>query len=296
MALLLITRFTLQEAMRRRLFLAVLLLSALLLLAFIILLSIAINLLQSNSSAANGGGTLSPRLFLLSGGVFFDILMIWLAYLLSSLLTIVLTANMISGEVEAGTFAVIVPKPISRAEIVLGKWLGFALIIVVYTAFLFFALLAIIYWKTGYWPEQVFSALGTLELAMLVLLGLTTIGSAFVPTVVNGAIALVLFIAAPVASFVQFVVQVIRPGQSEALQNIGTVINLIIPTDALWHGTSFFLLPSAQIFPLLGLSTESFNTPFTATQPVAPALLAWVALYIVLLPLIGLVRFQHRDL
>jgi len=173
MAVALITRFTLQEAIRRRLFLAVLILSALLLGAFIILLSIAINLLQSNSPAANGGD-LSPHLFLLSGGVFFDILMIWLVYLLSSLLTIVLTANMISGEVEAGTFAVIVPKPISRAEIVMGKWLGCALIIVVYTALMFFALLAIIYWKTGYWPEQVFSALGTLELAMLALLGLTT--------------------------------------------------------------------------------------------------------------------------
>ena len=295
MALLLITRFTLQEAIRRRLFLAVLLLSALLLGAFIILLSIAINLLHSNSPAANGGD-LSPHLFLLSGGVFFDILMIWLAYLLSSLLTIVLTANMISGEVEAGTFAVIVPKPISRAEIVLGKWLGYALIIVVYTALMFFALLAIIYWKTGYWPEQVFSALGTLELAMLALLGLTTIGSAFFPTIVNGAIALVLFIVAPVASIVQFVVQVIKSAQSDALQNIGTVINLIIPTDALWHGTSFFLLPSAQVFPLLGLSSDNFNTPFTATQPIAPALLIWVAIYILALPLIGLVRFQHRDL
>ncbi len=167
MALLLITRFTLQEAIRRRLFLAVIILSALLLVAFIILLSVAINLFQSNSSA--NGGTLSPQLFLLSGGVFFDILMIWLVYLLSSLLTIVLTAGMISGEVEAGTFAVIVPKPISRTEIVIGKWLGSALILVVYTALMFFAFLAVIYWKTGYWPPQSFSSvrLGRSNLACL---------------------------------------------------------------------------------------------------------------------------------
>lgn len=295
MALLLITRFTLQEAIRRRLFLAIIILSTLLLAAFTILLSIAIDLIQSNSSTANGG-TLSPQLFLLSGGVFFDILMIWLVYLLSSLLTIVLTANMISGEIEAGTFAVVVPKPISRAEIVIGKWLGFALILAVYTALMFFALLAIIYWKTGYWPSQAFSALGTLELGMLALLGLTTMGSAFVPTIVNGAIALVLFIVAPVASIVQFVVQVITPAQSQTLQNIATGIDLIIPTDALWHGTSFFLLPSEGIFPLLGLSTDNFNTPFTSTQPVATALLIWVAFYILILPLIAVVRFQHRDL
>ena len=294
MALLLITRFTLQEAIRRRLFLAVIILSALLLVAFIILLSVAINLFQSNSSA--NGGTLSPQLFLLSGGVFFDILMIWLVYLLSSLLTIVLTAGMISGEVEAGTFAVIVPKPISRTEIVIGKWLGSALILVVYTALMFFAFLAVIYWKTGYWPPQSFSALGTLELGMLALLGLTTMGSAFVPTIVNGAIVLVLFIGAPIASLVQFVVQVITPVQSQVLRNIATVINLIIPTDALWHGTSFFLLPSEDVFPILGLSTNSFNTPFTSTQPVATALLIWVAFYILVLPLIAILRFQRRDL
>jgi ABC-type transport system involved in multi-copper enzyme maturation permease subunit len=295
MALLLITRFTLQEAIRRKLFLAVIILSTLLLLAFIILLTIAINLVQSNSATANGGD-LSPQLFLLSGGVFFDILMIWSVYLLGSLLTIVLTANMISGEIEAGTFAVIVPKPISRAEIVIGKWLGSALIIVVYIALMFFAYLAVIYWKTGYWPPQVFSALGTLELGMLALLGLTTVGSAFVPTIVNGAIVLVLFIGAPTASIVQFIVQIITPAQSQTLQNVATIINLIIPTDALWHGTSFFLLPSAAIFPLLGLSSNSLNTPFTSTQPIATALLIWVACYILLLPFIAVLRFQRRDL
>jgi len=295
MQLLLITRFTLQEALRRKLFLAVIILSALLMIAFIILLSIAINLLQSNNATSNGG-TVSSQLFLLSGGIFFDILMIWLVYLLASLLTIVLTANMISGEIEAGTFAIIVPKSISRAEIVIGKWLGYALIVMFYTALMFFAFLAIIYWKTGYWPEQAFSALGTLELAMLALLGLTTIGSAFVPTIVNGAIALVLFIGAPTASFVQFVVQAISQGQSQALQNVSTVINLIMPTDALWHGTSYFLLPSTQIFPLLGVSTENFNTPFTSTQPIATALLIWVAFYILILPLLAVLRFQHRDL
>jgi ABC-type transport system involved in multi-copper enzyme maturation permease subunit len=295
MPLLLVARFTLQEAIRRRLFLAVIILSALLLVAFIILLSVAINFFQSQSATANGGN-LSPQLFLISGGVFFDILMIWMVYLLSSLLTIVLTAGTISGEIEAGTFAVIVPKPISRAEIVIGKWLGSALILVVYTALMFFALLAVIYWKTGYWPPQAFSALGTLALSTLALLGLTTLGSAFVPTIVNGAIALVLFIGAPTASIVQFVVQVITPAQSQALQNIATVINLIIPTDALWHGASFFLLPSENIFPILGLSTRNFNTPFTSTQPVATALLIWVAFYILVLPLIAVLRFQRRDL
>src|SRR5205809_994318 len=137
-------------------------------------------------------------------------------YLLSSTLTIVFTANMISGEVDAGTFAVIVPKPLTRVEIVLGKWLGYALIVCSYTALMFFSFLVVIYRQTGYWPADAFYALGMLELGMLelgmlTLLGITTLGSSLVPTIVNGAIALMLFIGVPVASIVQYIVKFLNP-------------------------------------------------------------------------------------
>lgn len=291
MGLLLITRFTLQEAIRRRLFLSVVILSTLLLGAFAILLNIAVNMVQPD------GGT-SSRLQLLGGGVVITILVTWLVYLLSSLLTILLTVGMISSEVEAGTFSVIVPKPLARAEIVFGKWLGYALILSVYNAFLFFAFLGIIYWETGYWPSQPLSAFGMLDLITLALLALTTLGSSLVPTIVNGAIALVLFIGAPIASLVQFIVRVITPThiQSQAMQNVTTIISLIMPTDALWHGVSYYLLPNTATFLMLGLSSDNFDSPFTSAEPIAGALLIWVILYSMVLPILAAWRFQHRDL
>jgi ABC-type transport system involved in multi-copper enzyme maturation permease subunit len=289
MGLLLITRFTLQEAIRRRLFLAVVILSALLLIAFTILLNIAVN------TVTPGSGT-SVQLQLLGAGVVITILAIWLVYLLSSLLTIVLTAGMISSEVEAGTFSVIVPKPLARAEIVFGKWLGYALIVIAYNALLFFPFLANIHQETGYWPDQVFSAFGMLDLISLALLALTTLGSSLVPTIVNGAIALVLFIGAPVASIVQFIVKLISHGPNQAMQNISTIINLIMPTDALWHGVSYYLIPSTATLALLGQSSNGFDTPFTSAEPIAGALLVWVALYCIGLPVLAAWRFQHRDL
>lgn len=291
MGLLLITHFTLLEAVRRRLFLAVVILSILIIGAFTILLSIVINVSLSSS----GGGT-DTQLYLLAGGVIITVLAIWMVYLLSSTLTIVFTANMISGEVEAGTFAIIVPKPLTRVEIILGKWLGYALIVCVYTALMFLSFLAVIYWKTGYWPTGAPYALGMLELGMLALLGITTLGSSLVPTIVNGAIALMLFIGAPTASIVQFVVQFLKPTSLQTVQNITTIINLVIPTDALWHGASFFLLPPTADFVTLGISSQTFNTPFTSGQPVAPALLIWAALYCIALPALAALRFQHRDL
>jgi len=289
MRLLLITRFTLLEAIRRRLFLAVIILSVLIVTAFTILLTIVVN-----DALANPNNGTDSHLMLLGGGVIITVLVMWMLYLLSSMLTIVFSANMISGEVEAGTFAVIVPKPLRRFEIVLGKWLGYALIVCIYTALMFLAFLGVIYWKTGYWPTGAPYALGTLELAMLALLGITTLGSSTVPTIVNGAIALMLFIGAPTANIVQFIVQFVNPTSLDTTQNIATVINLIIPTDALWHGASFYLLPS--VADLVALRIGSFNTPFTSGQPMAPALLVWAALYCIALPALAALRFQHRDL
>jgi ABC-type transport system involved in multi-copper enzyme maturation permease subunit len=289
MNILLITRFTLLEAIRRRLFLAVIILSILILTAFTILLTIVVNTALSNQN----NGT-DPRYLLLGGGIIVTVLVIWMLYLLSSMLTIVFSANMISGEIDAGTFAVIVPKPLTRMEIVAGKWLGYALVICIYTALMFLAFIGVIYWKTGYWPTGAFNALGMLELAMLVLLGITTLGSSVVPTVVNGAIALMLFIGAPTANIVQFVVQYVNPTNLSTTQNIATVINLVIPTDALWHGASYYLLPS--VADLLALQIGSFNTPFTSGQPIAPALIIWAVLYCIALPTLAALRFQHRDL
>src|SRR5438270_12451270 len=123
MGLLLITRFTLLEALRRRLFLAVVILSILIVAAFTILLSIVIHV----SLTSNNSGT-STQLYLLGGGVVITVLAIWMVYLLSSTLTIVFTANIISGEIEAATFAVSVRKPLTRAEIVIGKTLVSSLI------------------------------------------------------------------------------------------------------------------------------------------------------------------------
>ncbi|MFL5692129.1 MAG: ABC transporter permease subunit [Ktedonobacteraceae bacterium] len=288
MGLLLITRFTIQEAFHRWLLLAMLLLNLLLLAVFALMLNAAYT-----GQLARVGDQSNPQLYLLEFDLSISILSVWAAYLLSGALTIVLTIGMTSLEIEAGTFAVIVSKPLRRAEIIFGKWLGYALILSIYTAMLFFTFLGLIYWRTGYFPENALPALGMLELSTLVLLALTTLGSTLLPTLVNGAVAIMLFIGAPLASFVQLIST--TPGVTT--QNITTLVNLVIPTDALWHGASYYLIPSFvfNIAQQRGL-LNGLNTPFTSVQPIPPALFAWAVLYCILLPIIGAIRFQRRDL
>jgi len=287
MGWLLITRFTLQEAIRRRLFLTMAILTLLMLVLFGLLIHAAIDRMQANN-VANGTDPTLPTIY---AGIAITILAMWLVYLVISTMTIFLTISMISGEIEAGTFVVIVPKPLRRAEIIFGKWLGYALILGLYTLLLSLAFMGIIYWFTGYWPTYAFAAIGMLEISMLVLLGLITLCGAFVPTAANGAIAVMLFMGAFISSIVQFAI----PAQDYMVQNITAVISLIMPTDAMWHGASYYLFPAA-IGVLQNFSVSSINTPFTATQPISPQLLTWAILYSLVLPLIAILRFQRRDL
>jgi ABC-type transport system involved in multi-copper enzyme maturation permease subunit len=301
MGVLLITRFTFLEALRRRLFLAVLSLSLLLLILFTLFLHVLIASSTSQSSASD----FTTQFLLLASGMFISIPSIWMVYLLSGIMVIFLTAGMISSEIEAGTFAIIVPKPLHRFEIVLGKWLGYALLLGGYLAFLYFAFLGIIYWLTGYWPEQPWSALGALELSVLALLGLTTLGSTLFPTLVNGAIMLILFISAPLTNFISTFLQLTAtsrvaalPPPSDAVQNIITVTNLILPADALWHQASYSLLP-LDVLNLLGtqnISAQAFNIPLLNPQAMTGALFLWIICYCLVTPVLAMWRFSRRNL
>src|ERR1700730_4691579 len=123
MGMLLMARFTIQEAFHRWLLFAMLLLNILLLGVFALLLDSVYT-----SVAAHAGEQVNPQLNLLEFSMTISILAVWAAYLLSGALTIVLTVGMTSGEIEAGTFAMMVSKPLRRAEIIFGKWLGYGLI------------------------------------------------------------------------------------------------------------------------------------------------------------------------
>src|SRR5207244_12473348 len=109
MGLLLITRFTIQEAFHRWLLLAMLLLNILLL----AVLALMLNAAYSNE-LAHAPLESNPQLFLLELDLIITILSVCAAYLLSGAMTIVLSITMTSGEIEAGTFSVHVPNPLDR--------------------------------------------------------------------------------------------------------------------------------------------------------------------------------------
>ena len=61
---------------------------------------------------------------------------LYAADLLTVLMTILIAADTLSGEIASGTIHAIATKPITRRQILLGKWAGFVGMLTVYILFL----------------------------------------------------------------------------------------------------------------------------------------------------------------
>lgn len=88
------------------------------------------------------------------------------------------------------------------------------------------------------------------------------------------------------------------PESATTMQNIMAVINLVIPADALWHGSALHLVPVDALGFLQSQSmpVDFFSLPPLNIAPLSFPLLIWTLFYITVLPLLATWRFQKRDL
>ncbi len=169
--------------MRRKIFLVVVLLT----MGFLILYGVALHFAAREFVLQRGNMfrlVVYPQL--LSMGLYF-------ASMLVSLLAIFAGVGTISSEVDTGILHSIVPKPIKRREIILGKFLGYSLILIVYTAILFLAVVGLVQLITGYNTGNAGLALLYFLLLPLTLLALTMLGSTMLSTMANGIAVFMLY-------------------------------------------------------------------------------------------------------
>lgn len=151
-------------------------------------------------------------------------------------LTVLGSVGAISTEIENGVLQTILVKPLERREVVLGKYLGMAVIMLAYAAFFYLAIIGLnIGLSQGrvhfYWLNAV-RALGFYASLPLVILAPALWGSAFLGTLNNGIMMVMLYSFATIGGILE---QVGYVAPNAALVNIGIVSSLFLPTDALYH-------------------------------------------------------------
>ena len=74
--------------------------------------------------------------------------------LLAVVMTILTSIDTLAGEIGSGTIHAIATKPITRSQIVTGKFLGFTAMVIVYVALTFCGTIAVAHAVTGVLPEH----------------------------------------------------------------------------------------------------------------------------------------------
>jgi len=186
-AVLTIMGYGFREAVRRKVFTVVVLLTA----AFLFLFWLATRYVFSRLSSIQPGDiNVDPRTF---AGAFLLGLSMFATLFLGVVLAVFLTLGVVSGDAERGLLQPLVVRPIGRATLLLSRFLGAAVVCIVYVLAVYGIALAIID-VSGSWVPPSPLAPG-LELAggVVIAIALSILGSVFLSSTANGIAIFMLF-------------------------------------------------------------------------------------------------------
>jgi Cu-processing system permease protein len=205
---------------------------------------------------------------------------------LAGVMTIFASVGTIAGEVETGTFQAIIPKPLARWELVVGKFLGFAAMIVAYIAIMASSVLTSSRIVADYTPANVIAGIALVMLVSLVLLALTILGSTIFQTMANGVVVFMLYGGALLGGLLETMGSVLN---IRSLINTGVITSLVLPSDVIWKLASSVLQPNSNL---------RFDSPIplAVARPPSNAMVVYAVAYILVLLSVAILSFRRRDL
>lgn len=286
-----IARFTLLEAVSRRLILAGVIISV----AFIGLYVLGFHLAYDRSIDASSSAEAR-----LENGIAFAFLTLFGVYIvnyLSGFLALFLSVAAVSGEVDSGTLHALLARPLRRSEFIVGRWVGYACMLSVYILAMTSLVLLAARLIAGYEVPDPLPALLLMLLEGNLLLTLSLFGSTLLPTLANGIVVFTLLGLAWLAGIMEFIGRLLATAPDstggDALLNIGTAISLLLPSDALWRGASYYLQSPST---LAALSATRSGIPFFSALAPPAALIWWSLGYVVVVLSGAILIFRARDL
>src|SRR5207245_1045719 len=112
----------------------------------------------------------------------------------------------------------------------------------------------------------------------IAVLTLALAGSTRVPAMTCGIVVVVLFGLTWMAGIAGSVGAAFH---SPAIENIGRVSSLILPTDGLWRAAIYNLEPAAAVIAQASVGRESSGNPFFVDTAPAAAYIGWATAWII---------------
>jgi ABC-type transport system involved in multi-copper enzyme maturation permease subunit len=198
----------------------------------------------------------------------------------------------IATDLESGVAQAMLARPLRRSSYLLGRWLGLAIVMVVYSAIAGFLAIGAVGLVSGYLPPDPILPVAYLAGQALVLLSLTVLLSTRLAPVAGGAIAVVAYGLAWMAGVLGKIGLAIG---TTSLVTVSDAVRYLLPTDALWQGVVFGLEPSFVINSV-GDEVVARSSPFFTSSPPPVAIVAWALIWTVLVLALAINQLRRREL
>ena len=278
MSLFIFTELTIREAQRRRILIVALIMG----LAFLVLFAVAFHYvyLQMEKDQVTGGtqGELVIGFLLMAG--------LYAANLLVMIITVLVSVTAISGEIDSHTIDALITKPVRRWEVVLGKWLAFAALLILYVLFLAGGLMLIVYLRADFLFRNLGWGLALMIQQALIILSISIAGGTRLSTLANGVLAFTLFAIAFMGGWVEQIGALFR---NEAAVDIGIVTSLIMPSEILWKKAQTIFQPQ--------LTSNPYTAgPFAVSSQPSDLMILYGVFYMLFFLVFAMWSFSARDL
>ncbi len=272
-----IARLTWIETRRARIALAALTFAVLFLLAY----GIGVYFLYRAQSAAEG-----RHIFMRQAQLeILSLVGLYVANFLTVAVGVMLPVDSISGEIESGVMETLAAKPITRAQIVLGKWVAFLAMTAIYLVLVAGGVVLLVMTLTGFRLPHLLEALSLMFLGATTLLTFSIAGGTRFKTVTNGIVAFGFYALAFIGGWVEQIGFVLGNG---AARYIGTAISLVSPVDSMWRLACYEMQPPLMQQLRLG--------PFSTAAVPSMAMVVWAVGFVVVALLVALWQFRSRSL
>ena len=277
-----VARYALREAVRRRVILVVLVLTV----GFLALYALGSKLTFDVVNALAADDQLDDRV--LAGSTLFGLAMFTTLFL-GTVLGVFLTLGAVRGDAERGLLQPIVVRPVGRTSLLLGRYAGAALVCAIYVATVYIGAMLITGITGDWWPDDPVGPGAGLVLGVLVITALSLLGSVFLSSTANGIAVFMIFGAGLAAGLLGQIGDALAV---ETLQDVAKVSSWVLPFEALYQSGLHALTQDTR-------GTTAFIVqlgPFGGAQDAGPGLWLWALVYLGLVGVAARAGFARRDL
>jgi ABC-type transport system involved in multi-copper enzyme maturation permease subunit len=200
-------------------------------------------------------------------------------------MAVLTSVDTLAGEISSGTIQTLVTKPARRWEFLMGKWIGFAIMMTIYLLMMAGGTLAIVFAITGYSAPNSLQGIFLIWLNALLLLSISFFGGSFLSTLANGVLAFGLFGLGFIGGWIEQIGSFLN---NQAAVQIGIISSLIFPSEALWKRAAYLM--QSPMVAMMGFS------PFTSNSIPSPIMVFYSLIYILSILALAIRIFNRRDL